>query len=187
MGIIEHMSCKERRPVIMRLIRLIVLTGASGSGKTAIARAIAARHADRVDTLHFDSIGIPSLDRMIAEFGSPEEWQRAKTIEWMANIATMPRLRPNVVFEGQARIAFLNEAIAAADLRDHRIVLVDCDDVTRQRRLTDNRLQPELASATMMNWAAFLRNEARRHHCEIVDTSSASVDACAERIVRHLP
>src|SRR5262245_45657013 len=186
MGIIEHMSCKERRPVIMRLIRLIVLTGASGSGKTAIARAIEARYADRVDALHFDSIGIPSLDRMTAEFGSPEEWQRAKTIEWMANIATMPRLRPNVLFEGQTRIAFLNEAIAATNLRDHRIMLIDCDDATRQRRLTDNRLQAELANTTMMSWAAFLRNEARRHRCEIVDTSSAGFDVCAARIVRHL-
>src|SRR5262245_52932570 len=149
MRIIENVSCKEHRPVTMRLI---VLTGASGSGKTAIARAIEARHADRVAILHFDSIGIPSPDRMIAEFGSPEEWQRANTVEWMANIARMPRRRPNVLFEGQARIAFLNDAIAAADLRDQRIGLGDCDAVTRQPHRTDNKRTADRAHAELINW-----------------------------------
>jgi len=167
-------------------MRLIVLTGASGSGKTAIARAVQACHADRVSTFFFDSIGIPPVEQMIEEFGSGEEWQRVKTIEWMAKIAGMPDLRPNVVFEGQTRISFLNEAIAAAGLRDCRIMLVDCDDDTRRRRLAHDRLQPDLANPKMMLWAEFLRNEARRHGCPILDTSSTPVDACVEQIARHL-
>src|SRR5262245_19083095 len=167
-------------------MRVIVLTGASGSGKTAIARAVQARHGDRVSAFFFDSIGIPPLDRMIEEFGSGEEWQRLKTIEWMARIAGTPHLRPNVLFEGQTRISFLSEAIAVAGLRDCRIVLIDCDDDTRRRRLTNDRPQRDLANAKMMLWAEFLRNEANRHGCEILDTSLAPIDACVEQITRHL-
>ena len=167
-------------------MRLIVLTGASGSGKTTIARVIQARHADRVDALFFDSIGVASPNQMAAEFGSPEGWQRAKTIEWMTRIVTTSHLQRNVLFEGQMRLSFLIEAISAADLPDHHIILLDCDDVTRKRRLVDNRMQPELADSRMMDWARFLRDEARRHQCEIVDTSFATIEASAERIARHL-
>jgi len=167
-------------------MRLIVLTGASGSGKTSIARAVQTRHADRVDAFFFDSIGIPSRQQMVEEFGSAEEWQRVKTSEWMARIAGTTHPRPNVLFEGQTRISFLNEAIAASGLRDCRIVLVDCDDRTRRQRLTHDRVQPDLANPEMMLWAEFLRNEAQRHGCDIIDTSSVPIDACVERILRYL-
>jgi shikimate kinase len=168
-------------------MRLIVLTGASGSGKTTIAKAFQARLADRADVLFFDSIGIPSTDRMIAEFGSTEEWQRVKTIEWMAKIAARSTSERSILFEGQVRLAFLTEAISAAGLSDHRIILLDCNDATRRRRLGVDRVQPHLANARMLNWAKFLRNEATRSGCEILDTSSVAIDTCVDQVARHLP
>ncbi|MBB6483504.1 AAA family ATPase [Rhizobium lusitanum] len=65
---------------------LIMLTGASGSGKTAIATAIARNHAATFAVYHFDSIGVPSLDVMIRDHGSPEAWQRDKTVEWLVQL-----------------------------------------------------------------------------------------------------
>ena len=50
----------------------VVLTGASGSGKTAIAGAIAARYGEQVEVYHFDSIGVPPPDEMILKYGSGE-------------------------------------------------------------------------------------------------------------------
>jgi shikimate kinase len=165
-------------------MRLIVLTGASGSGKTAIAKTVQSC-CRNTDVLFFDSIGIPSLDRMIAECGSPEEWQRAKTTEWIARIAGLPKRR-NVLFEGQTRISFLLEAVSAAGIRDYRIILVDCDDAIRRRRLNADRGQPELANPKMMIWASFLRDEAKRHGCEILDTSLDPIATCVARVCEHL-
>ena len=44
---------------------LVILTGASGAGKTAIASVVATRYPD-IAVIGFDSIGVPSAERMIA-------------------------------------------------------------------------------------------------------------------------
>jgi predicted kinase len=161
---------------------LVILTGASGSGKTTIARAIERRYPGLATVFFFDSIGVPSAERRLAEYGSDGEWQRAMTLRWMQRIAAVPQQDRSVLFEGQSRLAFLQEGIVAAGLTDARIVLLDCDDTTRTRRLEVDRRQPELANPTMMNWAKFLRAEAERAGCEILDTSHATLEACIERV-----
>ncbi|GAJ97010.1 hypothetical protein RRH01S_29_00370 [Rhizobium rhizogenes NBRC 13257] len=65
-------------------------------------------------------------------------------------------------------------------------ILIDCDDETRTKRLSIDRGQPELASADMMNWASFLRNEASAYGYEILDTSNLTLEQGVERIVREL-
>lgn len=72
-------------------MQFVVLIGASGSGKTTIARAIAQRYVDDVEVFHFDWIGVPAAWQMIKEYGSCEGWQRAKIIEWMAKLAPLSR------------------------------------------------------------------------------------------------
>jgi adenylate kinase family enzyme len=136
-------------------MQFVVLIGASGSGKTTIARAIAQRYADVVDVFHFDGVGVPSAKQMIAEFGSGEAWQRAKTIEWMAKLASLSRSGRGLLFEGQTRLCFLTEGAEAAGGPAYLPILVDCDDETRSRRLSLERDQPELANEAMMNWAPF--------------------------------
>ena len=162
--------------------RLVVLTGASGSGKTTLAKALAAQREPGIDVLFFDSIGVPPAEQMISEFGSGEAWQRAKAIDWMKRVAQIMRTGTNVVLEGQMRIRFVEEAIASADIADARIILVDCADDVRDRRLMGDRAQPALASATMTDWARFLRDEARRGRHEVLDTTELAPGACVERI-----
>ncbi len=70
---------------------LVILIGASGSGKTTIARAIEHRYAEQVEVFYFDQVGVPSVEEMIAQYGSGEGWQRAKTLEWMAKLAQFAR------------------------------------------------------------------------------------------------
>jgi hypothetical protein len=54
-------------------VRLVVLTGASGSGTTTIVvDAIGAGWPACVEVLHFDRIGVPSLEAMAAGFGGAE-------------------------------------------------------------------------------------------------------------------
>ena len=94
---------------------MVVLTGASGSGKTTIARAIEQRHANLATVLFFDCIGIPPVEQRIAEYGSGEAWQKATTLRWMERIAAMQQDR-DILFEGQTRISFLREGIASAGI-----------------------------------------------------------------------
>lgn len=160
----------------------IILTGASGSGKTAIAEAIASRYGENVDVYHFDKVGVPSPEEMVTNYGSGEDWQRAKTHEWMVKIAASSRTARHVLFEGQMRCSFVLEAAAAAGITEFILILVDCDDATRAKRLTLERRQPDLANPTMMNWAQYLRNEAHKLHCTILDTTLLSLEECVKQI-----
>jgi adenylate kinase family enzyme len=164
----------------------VVLTGASGSGKTAIAEAIASRYAEHVHVHHFDRAGVPSLEQMIAEHGSGEAWQRAMTFAWMAKLAAAPHSGGRMLLEGQMRLSFVSEAAAAAGITHYAMILVDCDDATRIRRLTFDRRSPDLANATMMSWAKHLRDEAKQLNCTILDTTLAPLDACVERVWAQL-
>ena len=165
---------------------LVVLIGASGAGKTTIARAIEDRCAGSVEVFFFDRIGVPSPERMIEEHGSGEQWQRAKTIEWMSRLARRVKPGRQILFEGQTRLAFLEEGAAAAGPLAFRPVLIDCDDTTRTTRLTRDRGQPELATEGMLNWARYLRREAKDRGCAILDTSTLSLDDAVSYVMARL-
>ncbi|ANL64808.1 hypothetical protein AMC82_CH01114 [Rhizobium phaseoli] len=111
---------------------VVILIGASGSGKTTIAQAIAERSPDNTDVLFFDTIGVPSAEEMISEYGSGEAWQFAKTVEWMKRIAEITKTGRRIVFEGQTRLSFLAEGAVAAAWQDYVPILVDCNDTQEQ-------------------------------------------------------
>ncbi len=163
---------------------LIVLTGASGSGKTAISKAIAARFAGEIDVYHFDDIGVPPLSRMAADYGSPAGWQRAMTFKWLESLAEAQHSGRNQLLEGQMRLAFLEEAATATGIA-YLPLLADCDDETRTHRLAVERRQPELANTEMMIWASFLRREAVAKKCAILDTSRLSLDESVQAVVER--
>src|SRR5262249_44595018 len=108
------------------------------------------------------------------------------TMDWMKRIAQIIRDGVTVVFEGQMRIHFIEEAVASAGISDVRIILVDCSDDARIRRLSADRQQPGLASATMTGWARFVRDEARQGRHEILDTSELTPDECIAQIRRYM-
>jgi hypothetical protein len=164
------------------MTRLIVLTGASGSGKTAIADEIETRRPGLAEVLRFDRIGVPSPEAMVKGWGSGEAWQRATTLTWIARIAALRSSKRPVLFEGQMRLAFVQEGLKSAGIADSRLILLDCDDETRMHRLIAHRNQPELANPTMMNWAASLRREAQAGGYEVLNTSKLSL----ERAVDHV-
>lgn len=168
---------------------LIILTGASGSGKTTIAERIEQQDVGRARVFRFDSIGVPSPEERIAKWGLGSGpgggWQRAMTIEWLARIARERGSLP-VLFEGQMRLSFIAEGLAIAGIADARIVLVHRDDATRTQRLCHEREQPELASPDMMNWARFLRGEAEAGGFELLDTSGISLDESVEYVRERL-
>ena len=167
---------------------LVIMTGASGSGKTAIAKAIEECHPS-ITVLRFDTIGVPSTEVM-ASFGSGHmpggAWQRAMTFKWFERIAPLLAAGQNVLFEGQMRIAFIREALAASKIENARILCVECDDSTRTRRLVQDRLQPELASESMMGWSRYLHQEALTAGYEILDTTNLSLSESVSYVLSIL-
>jgi adenylate kinase family enzyme len=164
----------------------VVLTGASGSGKTTIAKAIGSRYAPNVEVYHFDQNGVPPVEQRVREYGSGEAWQRAMTLNWMTKLGA--RLHPDarILFEGQMRLSFVREAADAAGIKDYIVILVDCDDVARARRLTEDRFSPDLANATMMSWAKYLREEAKHFHCMILDTTRMPLEMSVQQVWERL-
>jgi adenylate kinase family enzyme len=136
--------------------RLVILTGASGSGKTTLARHFRERSGGDCEVFFFDSIGVPKLETMHADYAGPEAWQRAMTLQWVASIGAVLSAGRPVLFEGQMRIAFIREALSAQQIENARVILVDCDDATRAARLHITRSQLGLANPAMMNWARYL-------------------------------
>jgi pimeloyl-ACP methyl ester carboxylesterase len=167
-------------------LALVVLSGASGSGKTAIAATIAHRYPSQVDVFHFDSIGVPPLERMIAEHGSGEAWQRAMTFKWMARLAPSIAAGRSVLLEGQMRLSFAIDAASAAGIDEMALILVDCDDETRRLRLTNDRGQPDLANDRMMDWARYLRVEALTGGFDVLDTTDLTVEQSADFVMARL-
>lgn len=168
----------------------VVLTGASGAGKTTIAHAVENLALPNCEVHFFDSIGVPSVEQMCREYGPWHEpggaWQRAMTLYWVKRICPILKRGTSVLLEGQMRIAFIKEALAENQIRSAHIIFLDCDDTTRAERLHVHRAQPDLANPEMMNWARYLREEASAADITVLDTGRPSAAECASVIVEWL-
>ncbi len=166
----------------------MVLTGASGAGKTTIASVIETLHPE-FTVFRFDTMGVPSAEVMAA-FGTGHQpggaWQRAMTLRWVERITPFLKTGASVLLEGQMRIAFIQEALTTYEISNARVILVECDDETRTGRLTNDRQQPELANDSMSSWSRYLHQEALEAGCEIVDTGALPLAESVRRIVDHL-
>jgi len=167
---------------------LVVLTGASGSGKTTIALEVERAHPE-YDVFRFDTIGVPSAEVM-ATFGPGHQpggaWQRAMTLQWFERIASTVEEGRSVLFEGQMRIAFIQEALRLGAIPNAHVILVECDDSTRDLRLIHDRRQPELANESMKGWSRYLHDEAVEAAIEVLDTGKRTLAESVEYIVSRL-
>lgn len=154
---------------------LFFLIGASGGGKTTAAKALEANKIPTLSFYYFDSIGVPSFEEMVKEYGSTDEWQRIKTIEWAQKLKN-DLSSTSVVLDAQTRPSFIEEACQKANIKNYAIILFDCSDAVRKDRLT-RRNQPELANEQMMNWAAYLRKECAERNAVVIDTSTLPIAA----------
>lgn len=156
-------------------MKIYFVIGASGAGKTTAVKKLEEKMKD-VHFCYFDSIGVPSNEDMIKEYGSLENWQKAKTIEWVEKIKNDYIDGWPVVLDGQIRPEFIETACGQNNINNYTVILFDCSDEVRTKRL-HARNQPDLANKDMMNWAKLLRDESKNRGYDIIDTSDMSIEA----------
>ena len=169
---------------------LVILTGASGSGKTTIARHLQRLHSGDTEFIFFDSIGVPPVEEMIARYGDGYQpggaWQRAMTLMWLEKVASILASGRSVFFEGQMRLAFVTEALRMHRIEGAHVILMDCNDATRTERLHGERGQPELADENMMGWARYLREETVAAEYEILDSGTLTFEEAVQYVSERL-
>jgi len=165
---------------------LLFIIGASGVGKTRAVQAIEVRQLAGVRCYFFDSLGVPSHDEMIREWGSGEGWQEAMTRRWIERLAGNADRCQVAVLEGQTRPSFIQPYLAPAGISHARIVLLDCTGPVRSQRLGQLRGQPELANERMEAWAAYLRGQADALGLRVLDTSAMSVEHVADALAEDV-
>ena len=128
---------------------ILVVTGASGSGKTATVRALEARALPGVRCYYFDAVGVPSAETMHRGFGGPEQWQAAMTRDWIERLTADPDGADVYVLDGQTRPSFVRSAVMERTRTRTtlvRLVLLQCAPAVRHARLAGPRGQPELST-----------------------------------------
>jgi hypothetical protein len=161
---------------------ILVVTGASGAGKTSTVQALDARGLPGVRCFHFDSAGVPAIEIMERNHGSGEQWQAAMTNDWLARLAALGDDVRVAVLDAQTRPSTVFAAPGAgAGWRAH-VILFDCAADVRAARLRGPRGQPELDNARMDQWAAYLRREASGLDLPVIDTSRLTVAQAADRL-----
>ena len=150
------------------------ITGASGVGKTTLVEGLKKKYENMPWAfLHFDSIGVPSIEEMKKEFGSPARWQEVKTNEWIDRIVR-DYDNEKVFLEGQVNLQFIYTAFQKNNFANDNIVHLDCNENEMAHRLIHKRNQPGLFNSDMRNWLMFLRSQATELRVPIVDTSTLS-------------
>lgn len=166
----------------MSVLHILVVTGASGAGKTATVRALEARAIPGVECFYFDSIGVPPLEVMERDHGGGEQWQASATADWLARLGGLPEDVRVAVLDGQTRPSFVFAAASRAASRRVHVVLLDCSPDVRAARLAGPRQQPELANTRMDHWAVYLRGQADALGLPVIDTSVLTVREAAEKL-----
>lgn len=166
---------------------ILFITGASGAGKTSLLNAI--QHdlgQSNISYFCFDTIGVPPEEEMIEEYGSGREWQKAMTYLWVNKIINECNSQTLAIIEGQVDLQFIIDAFNKVSFSKYEIILVHADRMIRDKRLKEERNQPNLANDDMESWATYLKNQAKQLGKYILDTTNNSKEASAILIVKYL-
>ena len=162
---------------------ILFVTGASGSGKTAMLRELAAAEPWARRCHFFDSIGVPEPSERVARHGDDEAWRTWATKRWVETLRASPE--PIAILEGQTPPSCILDVMARSTGIRYAIVLLDCSWAVREHRLSVLRGQPELASADMLTWAEHLKREADALSVPVIDTTDRSIAAIADTVLEH--
>ena len=154
---------------------IILITGASGSGKTTVLKAIEQKlPTNQISVNYFDDIGVPSSEAMIAEYGSCEKWQEAMTHKWMEKLATIND-KEYIFLEGSFNPEFAKHYSL--------LICIHAEKAIREERLIKQRNQPELVTEDMENFAQMLKSNTLKMGGIVIDSSMKKADIIAGEII----
>ena len=163
---------------------ILVLTGASGAGKTTLALKLNELAIPGVMGINCDRVEVEA-----DETADPTDRQANILRYWISRLSQPETQIELAVLDTQIRPHVALEVLSQASIDRAQIVLVDCDPVKRNKRLHLDRGQPELANPQMDCWAAYLRGQADALKLSIIDTSNDTIEKSVvklELLVRNL-
>lgn len=149
---------------------IIVLTGASGAGKTTLILKLQELAIPGVMGINCDRVKIDAPKTI-----EPSDLQAEILRHWLSKIIDEETKIELAVLDTQIRPHRAQEVLDQSGVAHTKVVLVDCDPIKRNERLRKERSQPELANPQMDCWAAYLRGQADALKLPIIDTSEDSI------------
>ena len=147
---------------------ILVLTGASGAGKTTLIEKLNERAIPGV-------VGI-NCDRVKLELPEGVSDGQAEVLRhWIAKLSNDPDVQL-AVLDTQIRPHAAQQLLDQTGVAFSQVVLVNCDHPVRNERLLNERKQPELANPQMDCWAAYLRGQADALGLAMIHTDDVSSD-----------
>jgi len=168
----------------LRSAAILVLTGASGAGKTTLALKVNELAIPGVKGINCDRVEVN-----VDETAGATDRQAEILRYWLSHLSQPETGIELAVLDTQIRPHRALEVLSESAIDYAQIVLVDCDPVKRNERLHMDRGQPELANPRMDCWAAYLRGQADALKLSVIDTSNDLPDKSLvelELIVRNL-
>lgn len=160
----------ERAPARPHLAHaVIVLTGASGAGKSAMLAELERREIPGVRCIYAHewrmpdgpavpgAVGRPSDEQIAAHYGDEAAYWPTHARRWIDHWVSNPDAAEVIVIETQMTPAHAREEFARRGVLRGAVVLVNCDTEKRRARLVHDRGQPELASNRMDMWRRISR------------------------------
>ncbi len=180
---------------------LFVVTGASGSGKTACLRKLRELKPEII-WFDFDDLGVPE--------NADKIWRQKTAEKWLQKALELQNLGKDIGLNGNVTYGEILACPSAEKIDVIKVCLLDCQDVTRVDRL--RKRDTHGATQDMLCWAAWQRMHAvepnwrpdviqtdgwsemvwerwqnwergdSRWQIEVIDTTNLSIDEVARAI-----
>jgi uridine kinase len=172
---VSEKSKKSVEPLI------VLITGASGSGKTSVAQVLEQKFSKETTSLYyFDDIGVPSTTKMIEDHGSGEKWQQWATARWIERIYNMDK---EVIFlEGSFYPEFAVNKIKDLLITKYLIICLYAERDVREKRLIEERKQLELVTQDMENYAQVLNLKTINLGGIMINSTNKSISEIVQEI-----
>lgn len=161
--------------------KLIFILGASGSGKTTVVKKLEDKYPNEYYFAYFDQPRVPSQEEVKEKYGDWFAWGIERTNEWVKKIKDNYIQTRVTIFDVHTQPANIDNACKEFGINDYSVILLDCSDDERKKRLTE-RGQPHLINDSLLTWAQFLRKEGVNRNYSIIDNTTLTPEQGFEKV-----